>query len=442
MDKIVNAVKNFISENHIEGRVLCALSGGCDSVVLLHILSILNVDCIAIHLNHNWRGEQSQRDEDFSRKYSEKLGIKFYCEKLGADVKKTENDAREARYKFFENCVGKFGANAIFLAHNKDDNAQTVLYRIIKGTGIKGLCAIPKKRGIFCRPLLEISRDEIEQYAKSAGLDYVFDSSNDDTKYKRNLIRKEIMPLLEQINPHAQEALLSLANLAKLQYETVSSMLNDVKKNVIKDGKINLNKFLGLDYALKLELVNDFLGKYLKYRDFLRIKTFVEFMENNYSNKIKKSLNKDFFLEISDGYAFLSPVRQHVNNEFIRVDKPGIYVFGSKIVEIKKACKGVDLKKPGVNYLNLDFNSDLILRTRRAGDVFSPFGLRSGKMKLKDYLINKKIPRQERENLVLLANNDEILCILGVQISQKAAVEDICSCYEVKISERTCQIKS
>ena len=442
MDKIVNAVKNFISENHIEGRVLCALSGGCDSVVLLHILSILNVDCIAIHLNHNWRGEQSQRDEDFSRKYSEKLGIKFYCEKLGADVKKTENDAREARYKFFENCVGKFGANAIFLAHNKDDNAQTVLYRIIKGTGIKGLCAIPKKRGIFCRPLLEFSRDEIEQYAKSAGLDYVFDSSNDDTKYKRNLIRKEIMPLLEQINPRAKEALLSLSNLAKMHDEIILQALGQAREKVIKDDKIVLSEFAKLNCALKFELVNDYLGKYLKYRDFSRIKSYIDFMEQNHINCAKKSLNKDLFFEISNGSAFLSSLPQKADNKVVNVDKPGTYIFGSKIVEIKKACKGADLKHPEVNYLNLDFNSDLILRTRRAGDVFSPFGLKSGKMKLKDYLINKKIPRQERENLVLLANNDEILCILGVQISQKAAVEDICSCYEVKISERTCQIKS
>ena len=211
MSDIVQKVKEFIDNNNIEGKILLALSGGCDSVVLLHVLYTLGVDVVAIHLNHNWRGDESKRDEEFSRKYCESLGVDFYSQTLLPDVKKTENDAREARYDFFEKCAKKFEASCVFLAHNMDDNAQTVLYRIIKGTGLKGLCAIPKIRGIYCRPLLDILRCDIEKYAKDNNLKYVFDSSNADVKYKRNLIRKEILPVLKKINPDVVFALNNLS---------------------------------------------------------------------------------------------------------------------------------------------------------------------------------------------------------------------------------------
>ena len=105
MSDIVQKVKEFINNNNIEGKILLALSGGCDSVVLLHVLYTLGVDVVAIHLNHNWRGDESKRDEEFSRKYCESLGVDFYSQTLLADVKKTENDAREARYDFFEKCA-------------------------------------------------------------------------------------------------------------------------------------------------------------------------------------------------------------------------------------------------------------------------------------------------------------------------------------------------
>ena len=167
MSDIVLKVQNFLNQYNVTGNVLCALSGGCDSVVMTHILAkLLPQKPVVIHLNHNWRGEESSRDENFSREFAKKSGLEFYSEKLSSDVKKTEESARTARYDFFESCAKKFNSDFIMLAHNKNDNAETVLYRIIKGTGIKGLCAISEKRDIFYRPLLDVTRQEIELYAK------------------------------------------------------------------------------------------------------------------------------------------------------------------------------------------------------------------------------------------------------------------------------------
>lgn len=431
---IVNKVENFLKEYNIDGKVICAISGGCDSVVMTYILSKLGLEVVAIHLNHNWRGEESLRDENFSREFSKSLGIEFYSEKLSFDVKKTETDAREARYLFFKSCAEKFNSKYVFLAHNKNDNAETLLYRVIKGTGLKGLCSIPKHRDIFYRPLLDVTREEIEAYAKENNLKYVNDSSNDSIEYKRNFIRKEILPLVKKINPDVICTLNNLSQVANMQYEIVLNGLNKAKEDIFFNDKIILEKYLLLSEPLKYEIINDFIGADLKYRDFKRIKSYVDFIEKNKTSTSKKSICKNLFLEISNGFIFKSHL-QDKNMLEIQISQEGEYAFDNKKIIIKKLNSMPDFKNlKNVHCASLDFKNPITLRTRREGDIFKPYGM-SGKMKLKDYLINKKIPRQNRENLLLLAKGKEILCILGVQISQDIKVNDSKICYLIKITE-------
>ena len=433
--QIVESVKKYLKDYKVENKIICAISGGCDSVVMTHILSKLGLEVVAIHLNHNWRGEESLRDENFSREFAKSLGIEFYSEKLSFDVKKTETDAREARYLFFKSCAKKFNSKYVFLAHNKNDNAETLLYRVIKGTGLKGLCYIPKHRDIFYRPLLDITREEIEAYAKENNLKYVNDSSNDSIKYKRNFIRKEILPLVKKINPDVICALNNLSQVANMQYEIVSNGLNKAKEDIFFNDKIILEKYLSLSEPLKYEIINDFIGADLKYRDFKRIKSYVDFIEKNKTSASKKSICKNLFLEISNGFIFKSHL-QDKNMLEIQISQEGEYAFGDKTVVIKKINSMPNFKNlKNVHCANLDFKKPITLRTRRKGDIFSPFGIKQGKMKLKDYLINKKILRQTRDNLLLLTHDSEVLCILGVQISQKVAVNNNSNCYEIKITE-------
>ena len=433
--QIVESVKKYLKDYKVENKIICAISGGCDSVVMTHILSKLGLEVVAIHLNHNWRGEESLRDENFSREFAKSLGIEFYSEKLSFDVKKTETDAREARYLFFKSCAKKFNSKYVFLAHNKNDNAETLLYRVIKGTGLKGLCSIPKHRDIFYRPLLDITREEIEAYAKENNLKYVNDSSNDSIKYKRNFIRKEILPLVKKINPDVICALNNLSQVANMQYEIVSNGLNKAKEDIFFNDKIILEKYLSLSEPLKYEIINDFIGADLKYRDFKRIKSYVDFIEKNKTSTSKKSICKNLFLEISNGFIFKSHL-QDKNMLEIQISQEGKYTFGDKTVVIKKLNSMPDFKNlKNILCANLDFKKPITLRTRRKGDIFSPFGIKQGKMKLKDYLINKKILRQTRDNLLLLTHDSEVLCILGVQISQKVAVNNNSNCYEIKITE-------
>lgn len=423
--KILNAVKDFLNEYNIRQKtVLMALSGGCDSVVLLDILNSLKkefeLNIVVIHLNHNWRGEESFLDMEFSKNFAKKLGFEFYFETLNSSAKKTEETARVLRYEFFEHAIEKFKASACFLAHNKNDNAETLLYRTFKGTGLKGLCGIPKKRDKFFRPLIEIERDEIEKYAKTRNLAYVSDSSNDDIKYKRNLIRKEILPLAKKINPEIINSLSNLAVVSNMQFEIINEAVKNAKNVVFEGEKIVISKFKNLSLPLQTEILNDFLKGKLKNRDFKRIKMYLDF---TFSNKRKISVNSELFLEKQSDFLFFSKkINAKKINEEIKITGTGEFKFLDKTLIVSQTSGDFDFKKEKGKYLNLDF-SNLTLRTRKEGDIFCPFGS-NVPQKLKTYLIKKKIPRQVRENLLLLTHKNEVLCICGIEISQKAKISD------------------
>ena len=161
---IKDCVEKFINKYNLTGTFIVAFSGGYDSMCLLDVLSKITNNIVAVHLNHNWRGEESQKEEENCRKFAQSKNIKYYTETLPDNIEKTETSAREARYEFFKKCAKKFNSKVVFTAHNYDDNAETILYRIIKGTGTVGLQGILEQRDIFYRPLLKISREEIKKY--------------------------------------------------------------------------------------------------------------------------------------------------------------------------------------------------------------------------------------------------------------------------------------
>ena len=163
---IKDCVEKFINKYNLTGTFIVAFSGGYDSMCLLDVLSKISDDIVAVHLNHNWRGEESRQEEQNCREFANHANIKYYTETLSDDIEKTETAAREARYEFLKKCAKKFNSNIVFTAHNYDDNAETVLYRIIKGTGTIGLQGILEHRDIFYRPLLKTSRTEIEKNIK------------------------------------------------------------------------------------------------------------------------------------------------------------------------------------------------------------------------------------------------------------------------------------
>lgn len=227
-----NELENFIEEYDMlpeGGRVLCAVSGGADSMCLLHIMcSRKNIAVACAHFNHCLRGAESDRDEQFVRRVCAELGVECFTDErdVAAYAKSnsmgTEEAARKLRYDFLFAVADSWGADRIATAHNADDNAETVILNLARGAGLKGLCGIPPVRGRIIRPLLHTTREEIEQYLAEHGLEHVEDSSNAADDYSRNRIRHHIIPVLRMQNPDAVRSIARTTQLLRKDEEYLS----------------------------------------------------------------------------------------------------------------------------------------------------------------------------------------------------------------------------
>lgn len=421
MSNIVETVESFLKNYNIwrsEEPLCVGFSGGFDSMCLIHILALLKLNVVAIHLNHNWRGEESAQEEENCRRFCEKFGIKFYSEKLSNDIPHTETAARSARYKFFEKCMQKFGAIAFLTAHNANDNAETLIYRIAKGTGVDGLAGIAPKRDFYYRPLLNITRDEIEEYCLENKLSPNKDSSNNDVKYARNLIRHKILPLMKQINPDILGAVNSLSDIAKEDTLFWDDLISKVENST--------QKFLGLQSSVKTRVIKKILiNNNLDYdRDIIeRLTRFIEDNSKSRSGgRLSVGVNKELFVSHKNFEIInISPK----NLEEIAVKSVGKYVFRDYIFEIeecRKLPKVFAKDSDCIAYVNLA-SIDFVLRTRREGDYITPLGM-FGTQKLKKYLNEKKIPYYKKDELVLLCDNKNVLWVAGVGVSDKIKVVD------------------
>ncbi len=407
---IIDRVKNFIEKYNLSGTFIVAFSGGYDSMCLLDILYKLKTDIAAIHLNHNWRGEESLKEAKNCENFVKSRNIKYYSEILPDSVEKTETSAREARYDFFKRCAEMFNSNVVFTAHNFDDNAETVLYRIIKGTGTIGLQGISEHRGIFYRPLLKTTRSEIEEYIKDNNLTPNIDSSNFNTKYKRNLIRNKIIPLLKEINPNVTGAINSLSELAVDDNCLINSYLPENLLNAAPHEQKRLIYKMLCDYNIEYDR-----------KKIENIQKFIE--ENKISKSGKKfSLNENLWLFVNNSIVEIISSEEK-NTSQINIKHCGEYKFGDFIFTIEPFGEEINSFpqdsefKAFVNLSDIDFT----LRHRKDGDKIQPLGI-SGTQKLKKYLNEKKIPTHKKDKLILLCKDNEVLWVAGVGLNDKIKV--------------------
>ena len=407
---IIDRVKNFIEKYNLSGTFIVAFSGGYDSMCLLDILYKLKTDIVAIHLNHNWRGEESLKEAKNCENFVKSRNIKYYSEILPDSVEKTETSAREARYDFFKRCAEMFNSNVVFTAHNFDDNAETVLYRIIKGTGTIGLQGISEHRGIFYRPLLKTTRSEIEEYIKDNNLTPNIDSSNFNTKYKRNLIRNKIIHLLKEINPNVTGAINSLSELAVDDNCLINSYLPENLLNAVPHEQKRLIYKMLCDYNIEYDR-----------KKIENIQKFIE--ENKISKSGKKfSLNENLWLFVNNSIVEIISSEEK-NTSQINIKHCGEYKFGDFIFTIEPFGEEINSFpqdsefKAFVNLSDIDFT----LRHRKDGDKIQPLGI-SGTQKLKKYLNEKKIPTHKKDKLILLCKDNEVLWVAGVGLNDKIKV--------------------
>ena len=407
---ITEQVKEFIEKYNLSGKFIVAFSGGYDSMCLLDVLNKLGYDVVAVHLNHNWRGKESDEEEINCIEFARKNNIEIYCEKLDKTVEKTESAAREARYKFLKKCAKIFDTNIVFTAHNFDDNAETVLYRIIKGTGTIGLQGIAEHRDIFYRPLLKVSRDEIENYCTNNELSPNVDSSNYNTNYKRNFIRHQILPLLREINPKVNEALNNLSEIAREDNLLIEKYL---PKSILKASETEQKRII---HQILIQNNLDYDSKKIS-----KIQQFIQENKNSKSGK-KMSLTNSLWLFINNKKLEIVPVKEK-NSQEITVKEEGLYEFEDYIFEIKKTD---EVPKHFPKDSNLKAFIEIVkivfcLRHRRNTDMINSLGS-VGFQKIKKYLNEKKIPQHEKNDIVFLCNGKEVFWAAGIGISEKIKV--------------------
>ncbi len=397
-----NKVEAFLKKHSISKTVLVAFSGGYDSMCLLNVLLELNLHPIAIHLNHNWRGEESRQEEENCRKFCQTHGLEFYSETLPAGVKATETEAREARYDFFERCAQKFNSQTVLTAHNADDNAETILYRIAKGTGIEGLKGISPVRGIYYRPLLTTYRTEIEEYCKKHNLTPNSDSSNENTRYKRNLIRKNILPELEKINPEAKSALNTLSENARNDAELVNEYLTSLQD------KFNTQNFIKYSGALQNRIVYNLLCENNFEYDKKHVEDIVKFINENACSKNGKTRS-------ITGETLLFASEKEIR---LIKERP---VYNIRIEECAEKPEKFPPDSEGIAYVDLSGIEHFTIRHREAGDTIHPLGA-AGSQKLKKYLNYKGIPKDKRDDMLFICQDKEVLWAPLCGISEKIKV--------------------
>ena len=423
MKNISEKVRDFLeSYNLIDSKfpILIAFSGGFDSMCLLDIVSKIRHNTIAIHQNHNWRADESAREEENCRQFCMEKNIEFYSERLPSDVKKTETAAREARYKFFEKCAQKFNSKAVLTAHNANDNAETLIYRLAKGTGTKGLCGIAEKRGIFYRPLLDIKRTDIEKYCKENNLVPNFDSSNENTLYKRNLIRKKIIPQMEKINPLAIDMINSLSKNASSDNAIIDEYLKSLDKPYATENFTNYTN------ELQTRLIYNLFEKANIEIDKNKISRTLKFIHENKLSKSGKTLAiaQDLYIFVNNIHIELIKKTGKQHDIEVKIKSEGVYELENKVFKIAGCTERPDKFPADVEltaYADLSGFEDLTLRTRRDGDIIKPLGT-SGTQKLKKYLNEKKVPSYKKNELLFLASGKEILWAPSLGISESIKV--------------------
>lgn len=446
-DFIKFILKNkLISEND---KIVVGLSGGPDSICLLSLLNGIkedfNITIVAAHINHMFRGEEAEKDEEYAKGICENNNIPFYSTKVNVSQYgkerglSSESAGREVRYKFFSEILQKNNMNKIATAHNANDQAETILMRIMRGTGLEGLCGIPVKRdNTYIRPILFMSREEVEEYCMEKDLNPRIDKTNLERIYNRNKVRLDILPYMKSnFNKDIVETINRMGSIVQddnefiehesKKYYNIFCVKNkseiSIKPDAFKLHSAIINRVIrkavnevsGNKYDLEYKHITDIIelqssktGKKIDlpnkieacniYKQVL-IRHKEENVESKDSNnnivfKIKEFLHKK--VEFSD-YTF--------NFEVIKISEK-INITNNDVIKYFDYNKIVD---------------SVIIRNRKDGDKIQLLGMKGNK-KLKDLFIDMKIPKQERELIPIIQFDNDISWIVGIRTSEKFKV--------------------
>ena len=458
MHDLVQKVKASLARQVSSGdKILVAVSGGADSVCLLHILYELREACaieLAIaHLNHMARGRDSEADADFVSRLGNELGLETLVDRV--DVQEKQKDcktsfqetARILRYRFLEFALKKLAADKIALGHTADDQVETVLINLLRGSGPKGLAGMPEARDNLIRPLLGCYRCEVEDYLRSRGRAYRTDLSNAKKDYLRNRIRQDLVPVLEGFNPAFKSTLLETAGIIRGEEEFLSQWVIQCMEEMaepLESGAglgLDTEKFIRQPAAMQRRLVRRAIecvkGELRRISAanvqevldlFLRPRPGKEVHLPDGLIAVCRSTRVEFIKTPLQGSNILTNGGEG-SGEITPLNIPGRTLlkeigiaFNTQLVSPAGLCFSDKLERAYVDYEKAE--KPVRVRFFKPGDRFIPLGM-TGRKKLKSFFIDEKVPRELRSSIpILTSGTDDIIWIFGKRISETYRVTE------------------
>ena len=433
---------------HEGDKVVVGVSGGPDSVFLLHALNELkneySLSLIVACLDHGIRGSESRMECEFVESLAKRSNLPFESHSVDVlSIKKkykisTQQAARNVRYEFFLDIRRKYSAQKVALGHNADDQAETVLMRLLRGAGLKGLSGIPPVRdGIFVRPLIEVQRCDIEEHLKKNNREYIIDSSNKDDIYLRNKIRNSLVLLLtNHYNPRIVRNLVRASEILRKEDEFLDEIASDffsgscVRRND-ECVTLDISRLMEFPESMQMRVMRKAIELYSG--DLQRIG--FKHMESMMGIISQKGANRS--INLPGGI-----IAERRYNELMirrkREEKPFHYLFNEipRTVTLEEIGKKVDFRvmergddfrlptDPCIAFLDLsEIKLPLIIRCFKEGDRFQPLGMK-GTKKLKDFFVDSKIPKSIRRDIPILVFNEMIVWVMGYRIDHRVMVDE------------------
>lgn len=421
----------------LDGKILCAVSGGADSMCLLHMIYSRGLEVVAAHYEHGIRGEEALRDAGFVEEWCREKSIE--CIVGHGDVPSyaaahglgTEEAARELRYRFLEETAARLNCKYIATAHNADDNVETVIFNLARGGGSLGLKGIPRSRGRFIRPLLDVSRREIEGYLEENSIPHVEDSTNASDDYSRNLIRHQVSPVLRKINPELHLAVARSSKLLEEDEDCLSSLAEEFIREHYDGESLPLKELAQLHRALASRAIRRLCRERLSYEHVQQALKLLEGSELKYldlpGQRLRREQGRLFFREPE---IISLPDRELRAGEWTAVPELGLELlaeYGDKSGEVNGLFKTCRLKCENIS-------SSLYCTGRKDGDRLRPAG--RGCTKSLKSLFNEAGYTQARRSRSLVLRDDKgILAVLGLCLDERAAAAPGDAVLSIKIRE-------
>lgn len=409
----------------LEGKkLLLAVSGGLDSMVLLHLFQQLEYEIVVLHCNFQLRGIESFGDQQFIQEYTSQNGVpfsftQFDTEAFAKDYKlSTQLAARELRYSWFYEQLEIQKGDYILTAHHADDNLETFLINLSRGTGLDGLTGIPAQNDLVIRPLLPFTRQEIEEYATQNKLSWREDSSNASDKYLRNKIRHHLIPVLKELNPNFMNSFEKTQLYLRESQELVADAAIMVYQQVAKEKGDDI--YFDVNQLLKLPNYTSYLYQWLTEFGFTAWEDIYDLVTNQSGKQV---FAPQFRLIKDRDFLILSPLKSATDKqEFLiesvdsKVNFPLNMLF-SNVAEISATSNSTIF----VDQDKLQF--PLVLRRCNEGDVFQPFGMGGKSKKVSKLFKDEKLSLIEKENVWLLCSESQVVWIVGIRQDERFKID-------------------